>query len=133
MRPAPVAPMLSPMRSALAASALVAACASSPAPVRPVTDPPPSPVDGGGPRTSACAAVLCARDARCEETRGEARCVPIMRPANALCGGFAGLRCPAGLRCVDAPDDGCDPARGGRDCGGVCVAEGAGASGDAIR
>jgi hypothetical protein len=113
------------MRFALAPFALLAACASGPPPARPVTAPPPGPVDAGAPRTSACAAVLCARDTRCEETHGEARCVPIMRPANGFCGGFAGLRCPAGRRCVDAPGDGCDPARGGRDCGGVCVAEGA--------
>lgn len=37
------------------------------------------------------------------------------------CGGFAGFRCPTGLRCVDLPGDGCDPERGGADCIGVCV------------
>lgn len=37
-----------------------------------------------------------------------------------FCGGIAGIACPAGLRCVDNPDDGCDP-RVGADCGGVCV------------
>ncbi|MDC3961343.1 hypothetical protein [Polyangium jinanense] len=37
------------------------------------------------------------------------------------CGGFAGFRCPAGLRCIDLPGDDCDPARGGADCIGVCV------------
>jgi len=41
-------------------------------------------------------------------------------PAPARCGTIAGLACPAGLVCVDAPGDACtypvDP-----DCGGVCV------------
>jgi len=37
------------------------------------------------------------------------------------CGGFAGLMCPRGLRCVDIPGDGCDPLRGGADCLGRCV------------
>ena len=36
-----------------------------------------------------------------------------------VCGGFAGLACPDGLTCVDAPD-GCDPAKGDADCLGVC-------------
>ncbi|MDI1480875.1 hypothetical protein [Polyangium sp. y55x31] len=40
------------------------------------------------------------------------------------CGGFAGLRCPEGLRCVDLPGDDCDPRRGGADCIGVCVGGG---------
>lgn len=38
------------------------------------------------------------------------------------CGGFAGLRCPDGLTCIDDPRDDCDPKRGGADCMGVCVA-----------
>lgn len=37
------------------------------------------------------------------------------------CGGFAGLSCPRGLRCVDVRGDGCDPNRGGADCLGTCV------------
>lgn len=36
------------------------------------------------------------------------------------CGGFAGLACPAGLECVDDPNDGCDPSAGGADCAGIC-------------
>lgn len=39
----------------------------------------------------------------------------------AFCGGFAGILCPAGQRCIDDPKDDCDPARGGADCGGICV------------
>ncbi|KAF2463130.1 uncharacterized protein BDR25DRAFT_246289, partial [Lindgomyces ingoldianus] len=37
------------------------------------------------------------------------------------CGGFAGLPCPDGLKCVDDPRDDCDPKHGGADCIGVCV------------
>jgi Kazal-type serine protease inhibitor domain len=43
------------------------------------------------------------------------------QPAGAFCGGIAGIECPKGQTCVDAPDDGCDPDAGGADCGGVCV------------
>jgi hypothetical protein len=39
------------------------------------------------------------------------------------CGGIAGLTCPSGQECVDDPNDDCDPAQGGRDCGGVCRAK----------
>ncbi len=38
-----------------------------------------------------------------------------------FCGGFAAIRCPEGLTCVDDPHDDCDPNAGGRDCGGICV------------
>jgi hypothetical protein len=38
-----------------------------------------------------------------------------------MCGGIAGFPCPAGKKCVDDPSDDCDPARGGADCGGICV------------
>ncbi|MBX7077707.1 MAG: hypothetical protein K1X88_00885 [Nannocystaceae bacterium] len=38
-----------------------------------------------------------------------------------FCGGFGNLQCPEGQQCVDNPDDGCDPANGGADCGGICV------------
>jgi hypothetical protein len=37
------------------------------------------------------------------------------------CGGFAGLKCGAGLTCVDDPIDSCDPANGGKDCSGLCL------------
>lgn len=39
-----------------------------------------------------------------------------------FCGGFAGIQCPTGLNCIDDPNDGCDPTKGGRDCGGICIA-----------
>lgn len=38
-----------------------------------------------------------------------------------FCGGIAGIQCPAGKDCVDDPNDSCDPAHGGADCGGICV------------
>ena len=37
------------------------------------------------------------------------------------CGGIAGFPCPGDKTCVDDPSDNCDPARGGADCGGICV------------
>jgi len=38
----------------------------------------------------------------------------------ATCGGPGAATCPADQRCVDAPDDGCDPDKGGTDCAGFC-------------
>jgi hypothetical protein len=40
-----------------------------------------------------------------------------------FCGGIAGIQCH-GLNetCVDNPNDACDPAHGGADCGGICQA-----------
>jgi hypothetical protein len=43
-------------------------------------------------------------------------------PTTTTCGGIAGIQCPAGQKCVDNPNDSCDPAHGGADCGGICVA-----------
>ncbi len=40
--------------------------------------------------------------------------------AGAFCGGIAAIPCPDGYTCVDDPSDGCDPRRGGADCGGIC-------------
>jgi hypothetical protein len=40
-----------------------------------------------------------------------------------FCGGFAGIACPKGYTCEDDPNDGCNPATGGADCGGICVRE----------
>jgi hypothetical protein len=39
-----------------------------------------------------------------------------------FCAGIAQFPCPEGFACVDDPRDDCDPAAGGVDCGGVCVA-----------
>ncbi len=43
-------------------------------------------------------------------------------PRPKVCGGIAGFPCEVGYECVDEPNDDCDPARGGADCGGICVA-----------
>ena len=61
-----------------------------------------------------CAAVLCATGSDCDPTTG--KCVP----GPARCGGIAGIACPGLGRCVDDPNDSCDPAAGGADCGGIC-------------
>ena len=38
-----------------------------------------------------------------------------------FCGGIAGIACHgANETCVDDPNDSCDPAHGGADCGGIC-------------
>ena len=38
------------------------------------------------------------------------------------CGGITGASCNSRSHvCIDNPDDNCDPAKGGRDCGGCCV------------
>lgn len=37
------------------------------------------------------------------------------------CAGFIRKQCLWGLSCFEAPNDGCDPARGGVDCIGVCL------------
>src|SRR6185369_13441956 len=42
-------------------------------------------------------------------------------PGPAFCGGIAGIPCPAGQVCIDAPNDSCSPTCGGVDCGGICV------------
>ncbi|KAK1987622.1 hypothetical protein LZ30DRAFT_777502 [Colletotrichum cereale] len=41
--------------------------------------------------------------------------VPIM------CGGIAGIQCPAGKLCVDDPEDDCTRSTGGADCAGICL------------
>lgn len=48
-------------------------------------------------------------------------CAPAPSEEAKFCGGIAALPCPEAYVCVDDPDDGCDPARGGADCGGMCV------------
>ncbi|HMJ15749.1 MAG TPA: Kazal-type serine protease inhibitor domain-containing protein [Polyangiaceae bacterium] len=38
-----------------------------------------------------------------------------------FCGGIAGIPCPGAGKCVDNPNDDCDPKQGGADCGGQCI------------
>jgi len=42
-------------------------------------------------------------------------------PKAPACGGIAGIPCPGFGKCVDNPNDGCDPKTGGADCGGLCT------------
>jgi len=60
-----------------------------------------------------------APDDDCDPEHGGADCGGIC-VAPVFCGGIAGIKCPDGKKCVDAPD-GCDPENGGADCGGICV------------
>lgn len=41
--------------------------------------------------------------------------------SRSMCGGIAAIQCASGYRCVDDPNDSCDPDNGGADCGGICV------------
>jgi hypothetical protein len=41
--------------------------------------------------------------------------------AISICGGSLGTECPSGKCCADDVRDGCDPAAGDVDCGGICV------------
>jgi hypothetical protein len=56
---------------------------------------------------------------QCDGCNCPTKCVP---KQSSMCGGFAGSACPENLQCVDDPSDGCDPAKGGADCGGICQA-----------
>jgi len=49
-----------------------------------------------------------------------ANCKPV-EPLS--CGGITGKQCPSYQACVDDPKDSCDPAHGGADCSGICVAK----------
>jgi hypothetical protein len=81
--------------------------AESPAP-EPQVDPAPAPVPA-------------------EPAPAEPSPVPAPAPepggeGGAMCGGIAAIQCPGGFTCIDDPADTCDPAQGGRDCSGKCVA-----------
>src|SRR5579883_1469327 len=39
------------------------------------------------------------------------------------CGGITGAKCNNYMTCVDDPTDACDPAKGDKDCPGICVAK----------
>ena len=58
-----------------------------------------------------------------ETLKEESTIQPGALKAKQFCGGFANLPCPEGFVCVDDPNDGCDPAKGGADCGGICKKE----------
>jgi hypothetical protein len=69
--------------------------------------------------TNPCAAASCPTNTSCEVVDGRAVCTPL-EPAGPFCGGIAGIDCPGSGTCADNPNDGCDPQRGGADCGGIC-------------
>jgi len=72
------------------------------------------------PAPNPCAAVLCQQGSQCQVQGGKGVCVP-NEPSGPFCGGIASIACPGGGICSDNPNDGCDPARGGADCGGTCT------------
>lgn len=91
------------------------------------TDAAVQPASDGGVPTNPCAATLCPAGTHCEATTVmciKAPCPPVVgcvaNPPSVACGGFAGLACPGAGKCIDDPSDGCDPTKGGADCGGIC-------------
>jgi hypothetical protein len=79
------------------------------------------------PPADPCITVKCSAGTHCEATTVmciKAPCPPVVgcvaNPPSVACGGFAGLACPGAGKCVDDPSDGCDPTKGGADCGGLC-------------
>ena len=62
--------------------------------------------------TDPCATVKCAGGTHCDG----GKCVA----DGVSCGGFAGTPCAGIGKCVDDPNDSCDPATGGADCPGIC-------------
>ena len=59
-----------------------------------------------------CATVKCAAGTHCDS----GKCAP----DGVSCGGFTGKPCPGFGKCVDNPNDSCDPTTGGADCAGIC-------------
>lgn len=68
---------------------------------------------------------VCAADQVCvdnPDTCAQALdCPGVCVSGTAVCGGLAGLPCPAGTECVDDPRDNCSPLSGGADCSGLCA------------
>lgn len=59
-------------------------------------------------------------EAEATEAQAASQELSVMPPRRS-CGGIAGIACPSGYTCVDDPTDSCDPAKGGADCGGICL------------
>ncbi len=68
------------------------------------------------PDADPCASVRCAAGTHCVASGSSAAC----QPDAVTCGGIAARPCPGSGRCADDPNDNCDPANGGADCGGIC-------------
>ena len=64
------------------------------------------------PPSDPCATVKCAAGTHCDA----GKCTPDA----VSCGGFTGKPCPGIGKCVDNPNDSCDPNAGGADCPGIC-------------
>lgn len=85
----------------------------------------------GGGTSDPCATVDCDVGRHCEAQKVEcikAPCPPVAAcvlnvtpPSGPTCGSIAGKPCPGMGKCVDNPNDSCDPAKGGADCGGICT------------
>lgn len=92
-------------------------CVPSPPPAQCKVDddcpelPIPCPLCADG--SSACGHTSC--------LNGQCVPTPVRCPRDNFCGGIAGIPCPDGNECIDDPNDDCDPANGGADCGGICI------------
>ncbi len=64
--------------------------------------------------TDQCAGIKCADGGHCDPATGKCISQAI------FCGGIGGIPCPGAGKCVDNPNDSCDPKAGGADCGGIC-------------
>jgi hypothetical protein len=92
-------------------------------------------VDAGGTKGESCGPSTCAAgQVCCNESCGICTkpggvCTqqfcgdgdPDPDPDAPFCGGIAGIDCPGAGSCEDDPNDGCDPNKGGADCGGRCT------------
>ncbi len=63
----------------------------------------------------------CPRGQECINISGTGRVNNTICIEPVFCGGFAGFLCKPGMTCIDDPRDGCNPDKGGRDCGGLCI------------
>jgi hypothetical protein len=80
------------------------------------------PANGGADCGGNCecnALAKCAAGYTFDSSPEVCNCVPPKEEAP-FCGGIANIQCPGAGQCVDNPNDGCDPNKGGADCGGLC-------------
>ena len=66
--------------------------------------------------------IFCNNGGHLDTSPSVCDCVPNTPPPPppVRCGGFPGLKCPGGGKCVDDPSDSCDPNKGDADCSGIC-------------
>ena len=80
------------------------------------------PNNGGADCGGICVCIenqLCVIGSHFDSSPQVCACVPDATPQ--FCGGIAAIPCPGAGRCVDDPNDNCDPNNGGADCGGICT------------